>query len=342
MTVIVNCAAQKFPGLRTIRLTIMIQFLKILIVEDCEFDVTLIEHELTKAGLNYTSIVVEEKGPFEDALENFRPDVILVDHFLPRFNSVEALAVYRQHQARCGTAIPFILVTGHASEELAVQCMKQGVDDYILKDRLRRLPFAIGSALDRRRLERERTMLAGQMSSLAGAGSQAERAGHFGVFQMDLMSGQHVWSDELYHIYGYAPGQIEPTPDRFYEHVCPEDRDRLMKNYAESLQNLHGGETDFRISDAAGNVRLIHSKWDVVAELGIPVRIVGVNIDITPSESQIREFLFRGAGGRVCPPRCGREEREACHSARNRGYTAMASNRMKTVVEVAVRISRKM
>ena len=79
---------------------------------------------------------VETREDFIAALESFKPDIILSDHGLPQFNSVQAFKIYMEH----GLKIPFILVTGNVSEEFAVNALKLGIDDYVLKTNLSRLP----------------------------------------------------------------------------------------------------------------------------------------------------------------------------------------------------------
>jgi len=86
---------------------------------------------------------VDSQEMFIRGLHEFKPDVILSDHSLPQFNSMEALKICRAQ----GLTIPFILVTGTMSEEFAVNCLKLGVDDYVLKSNLKRLPAAILNAL---------------------------------------------------------------------------------------------------------------------------------------------------------------------------------------------------
>ncbi len=88
---------------------------------------------------------------FVDALDNFQPDVILSDNELPQFSAAEALKIVQQKLLH----IPFILVTGTVSEEFAVAVIKAGADDYLLKDRLARLPAAIESALKQKQAEND-------------------------------------------------------------------------------------------------------------------------------------------------------------------------------------------
>ncbi len=126
--------------------------MKILMLEDLQDDVGLIERTLNKQGISFISKRVDTRDEFVDALDAFDPDVILSDHALPQFNSLEALTICRNQHID----IPFILVTGTVSEEFAVSCLKQGADDYVLKSNLVRLPSAIQNALKQRHHEHKR------------------------------------------------------------------------------------------------------------------------------------------------------------------------------------------
>ena len=105
------------------------KFLKILMLEDLQDDVGLIERTLRKEGMNFSSKRVDSQDEFTACLEHYQPDVILSDHALPQFNSLEALKICRKQAVN----VPFILVTGTVSEEFAVSCLKQGADDYVVK-----------------------------------------------------------------------------------------------------------------------------------------------------------------------------------------------------------------
>jgi signal transduction histidine kinase len=130
----------------------MDKVLKILMLEDLQDDVGLIERTLRKEGMNFSSRRVDSQQEFSDCLANFHPDVILSDHALPQFNSLEALKICRKQAVH----VPFILVTGTVSEEFAVSCLKQGADDYVLKSNMVRLPSAILNALKQRHHEVKR------------------------------------------------------------------------------------------------------------------------------------------------------------------------------------------
>ena len=126
--------------------------LKILILEDSPYDVELIQYELKKGGIDFVSHIVETKNSFIDALNVFKPDVIISDHTLPQFSSIEALEIYRSS----GVGAPFILVTGTVSEEFAAKSILNGASDYILKSNLTRLPNAITNLVNSYRLKIEK------------------------------------------------------------------------------------------------------------------------------------------------------------------------------------------
>ncbi len=125
---------------------------KILWVEDVEEDAIMAEWTLKKEGFVFVSKRVFTREDFVEALHSFKPDVVLSDHNLPQFNSLEAFNLFQRE----GFTVPFILVTGMVSEEFAVSCLKLGMDDYVLKTNLSRLPSAILNALHQRDVEGQR------------------------------------------------------------------------------------------------------------------------------------------------------------------------------------------
>jgi PAS domain S-box-containing protein len=125
--------------------------IKVLHLEDLPEDAELVQQVLRKSGDYFEVKVVDTQTEFETALKQFIPHVVISDHSLPSFNSLEAMQILENSKLN----IPFILVTGTVSDEFAAHAMKKGATDYILKDRLQRLPTAIAGALDKVRMERE-------------------------------------------------------------------------------------------------------------------------------------------------------------------------------------------
>jgi CheY-like chemotaxis protein len=263
--------------------------LKILILEDSPEDLDLVERELKRGGINFTSVVVKKKEEYEKALSEFAPDVILSDHSLPQFNSIEAMQIWKNFQKENNISIPFILITGSVSEEFAVQSIKAGADDYILKDRLKRLPTSIKSALDKSRLERERMNYVSEIIAQSDLMKEAEHLANFGSWQVDLITGKHQWSDEAFRIFGFAPGEIDPDYEKFFEYVHPDDKAGLKHVINEAITTLPFQECEYRIIDKEQNVKNLHSKIMVSRDAQQRAnRLIGFTLDITKQKIQTR------------------------------------------------------
>lgn len=120
-------------------LTQMTTSLKVLIVEDSETDAELLLHALRKAGFNPTARRVERPAEMQAALRQDYWDVIISDFVLPQFSGLEALKVLQA----TGQDVPFIILSGKIGEEVAVEALKAGAHDYVLKDRMTRIGVAI-------------------------------------------------------------------------------------------------------------------------------------------------------------------------------------------------------
>jgi signal transduction histidine kinase len=130
------------------------QQLRILINEDTPADADLLEYAIRKAGIDFVSTRVETRDAFLAALREFTPDVIISDYSLPTFDGMQALELAKEHVP----FTPFIIATGALNEETAVECLKAGADDYVLKDHLVRIGPAIEAALSKNNalLEKQR------------------------------------------------------------------------------------------------------------------------------------------------------------------------------------------
>ncbi len=121
--------------------------LRVLLLEDSPVDAELLLYELQREQYEVQAMRVETEAEYLRALES-HPDIILADYTLPQFDALQAL----QRLQERALDIPFIVVTGSTSEEVAVACIKQGAADYLIKDRLNRLGQAVARALEEKKL----------------------------------------------------------------------------------------------------------------------------------------------------------------------------------------------
>ena len=149
--------------------------LRVLHVEDNEQDAELVAQVLRKDGLSTSTVVVQTEAAFERELRVRLPDVVLADYNLPQWQGMEALEVMRRE----GLDIPLILVSGALEDLTAVECIKRGATDYVLKDGLARLPGAIRRALKEKSLLHSRRLaeenLVRKVEELARSNAELEQ-----------------------------------------------------------------------------------------------------------------------------------------------------------------------
>jgi PAS domain S-box-containing protein len=125
--------------------------LNILFVEDLITDFELALYEIRKARQDFSSIRVDTHEDYVDALRLFKPDIIISDYIMPLFNGMTALVIKQD----ISPDVPFIMLTGSTNEETAVECMKAGADDYVIKEHIKRLPLSIAGALANAAVKKE-------------------------------------------------------------------------------------------------------------------------------------------------------------------------------------------
>jgi PAS domain S-box-containing protein len=129
--------------------------LRVMLIEHTMADAELNLHELRRAGFRCRPHIVGTREEFLDHLQRFQYDIVLADYQLPDWTGMEALTMIR----KAGSETPFILVTGTLGEEIAVECIRQGVTDYVLKDHLARLPIVVARALEEKTFRDARTFM---------------------------------------------------------------------------------------------------------------------------------------------------------------------------------------
>jgi DNA-binding NtrC family response regulator len=180
--------------------------LRILLLEDNVHDAELIQ-ELLEAGHFVCEVTrVQKRDEFVAGLANDGINLILADYKLPSFDGISALKLALDAR----TDLPFIFVSGSLGEEVAIEAVKIGATDYVVKSRLSRLVPSVQRALReaRERAEREKAEDAFRRSEMYL--EEAQRLSRTGSFGWDPTSGEIYWSDETYRIFECEPA-IGPT-----------------------------------------------------------------------------------------------------------------------------------
>ena len=209
----------------------MIKKIKILHLEDLSSDAELVERALLKGNIIFDKIVVDTKAEYIKGLHEFLPDIVLSDHSLPSFNSLEALQILQQS----GMTIPFILVTATVSEEFAVTVLKKGADDYILKDNLSRLPSAITHAIETydfktSSIKAEEDLQAAHKRLLFHLENSP-----LGYIEWDNTLKVKTWSKRAEEIFGWTQDEFNAKQIYGDSHIHMDDRELVHKQTAQLL-----------------------------------------------------------------------------------------------------------
>ncbi len=259
--------------------------LRLLIVEDDSADAKLVLAELRAAGFEPEWIRVETESDFLAELEK-SPDIILADYSMPEFSGLRAVKLLQAS----GRDIPFILISGTVGEEVAVEAMKHGATDYLLKDRITRLGSAVERALDEAQAKRERCQTEETLRLLGTALEQTTESVVITDARLDLPGPAIVFVNPAYtRMTGYSGEEsIGKTPWMLQGPLT--DRavlSRLRRNF-EQGEHFAGETINYRKDGTEFDL-----EWRVA-----PVRnaggeithFVGVQRDITERKTREREL----------------------------------------------------
>ncbi len=178
--------------------------LRVLIVEDSEVDTMLLMRELRRGGFDPVHERVETSEAMMTALQERTWDLIISDYALPQFGGAAALALFQQK----GLDIPFIVVSGALGEERAVEMMKAGAHDYVLKHNLARLVPAVRRELDGAEQRRLRRQNEATMAYLASIVSSCQDA----IVGTSLEGTVVSWNAGAEALYGYTAEEMIGKP----------------------------------------------------------------------------------------------------------------------------------
>ena len=228
--------------------------LRILLLEDNNHDAELIRELLEADHFVCEVIRAQTRDEFVAGLEDRGLDLILADYKLPSFDGLSALQLALDARAD----LPFIFVSGSLGEEVAIEAVKVGATDYIVKSRLSRLVPSVQRALreTRERAERKKAEKAFRRSEMYLA--EAQRLSHTGSFGWNLASGEIYWSEETYRIFECAPARV-PTLQMVLERTHPDDRMHLQRILDRALVERDEFTVEHRLLMADGSIKYVRA-----------------------------------------------------------------------------------
>lgn len=253
--------------------------IRFLHLEDAPSDAELIQAEMKRAGLDGEWLCVDNETDFKRALSDFQPDIVLADYKLPTYDGARAL----QASQSFDPLLPYIVVTGTLGEEKTVELMRNGAVDYVLKDRLARLPEAIRNALKNAESEQQRMVAQQKLIESEAMLREAQAISHIGSWRWERDEDRIYWSTESFHIFGLEPDDKPHDPNAFIESsVLDEDKPIVKHKLDAAWSGRAEYACEFRIRRPDDSIRWVqgHGKL-IVDNEGKPLRLSGTNLDIT-------------------------------------------------------------
>ena len=257
--------------------------LNVLALEDSAKDFELIKEQMIDAGYALSIDRVETEDAFAASLRTNPYDIILADYKLPGFDAFGALRIRNE----ICPDMPFICVSGSIGEETAIELLKLGAVDYVLKDRPERLPFAIKRALDEAKDKKIQKITQDELLSnyalLRIAGSTAKLGG----WTVDMRTNIVAWSDVVADIHemprGYAPEVREGI--RFY---APEWQDTIKRVFTDCAEKGIPYDEEMEIITRTGRRIWVRTTGEAVKnEAGEVIRVQGSFQDIAERKQSL-------------------------------------------------------
>ncbi len=267
--------------------------LRLLLIEDNEYDAILLLHELRHSGFEVISQRVMTGAEMQRALDSQPWDAVVSDYNLPAFSAPEALKILQHTQKD----LPFIVVSGAVGEQTAVEIMKAGAHDFHAKSNLTRLAEALRREIREAFVRQQRRNAENALRESEERLRLAIEATNDGLWDWDIAHGAVNYSPAYFTMLGFEPGELNAVLNTWLDRIHPDDRDAVWKvNQACIDGEIPAFETEFRMLHKDGSWRWILGRGKKVAQdaNGRATRLVGTHTDIT-DRKHTEEALQRRA-----------------------------------------------
>jgi PAS domain S-box-containing protein len=251
--------------------------ISVLHLEDSDLDAIYVRERLKNVGLSVDVKRATDRQSFVKLLHERTYDIILSDYQVPTFDGPEALDLAREYQPET----PFIFVSGAMGEDLAVETLKRGATDYVLKDRLGRLGPSIQRALFESQQRRERVKAEKSLRAIEERLRLALHSARMGTWDLDLQTGRFECSNFCKASYGRAPEEAFGFDD-LVKSICDEDRNGWDKSWNEAISLGADFEIEFRVYWPDGELHWAHIRGGCTKDShGNTIAVSGVSLDVT-------------------------------------------------------------
>lgn len=260
--------------------------IRILIIEDSDTDKELLLYELSRGGYDVEYVCVETSEAMISALDQNEWDLIISDYSLPHFDGLSALKIVKNRNID----IPFILVSGTIGEELAVQAMKEGVSDYMMKGNLKRMVPAIDRELKDAKIRFQSKLADAALKESEIRFRVLAESAPVGIFTTDACGSTEYVNPRWSEISKLSFG--EALKDGWLKAVHPEDREKLAFNWQQSTLNNSDSKAEYRFVHPDGTEAwVIGNAVKQEDKNGNVIGYIGTITDITERKKMEAELI---------------------------------------------------
>src|ERR1700687_411642 len=254
----------------------MRQPLRILSIEDDPNDAKLIQDLLEAEGVVCEVTRVDTQAALVASIEQGGIDLILADYSLPSFDGISAL----KFAMKACPDVPFIFVSGTLGEEVAIEALKIGATDYVLKTRISRLVPSVLRALREATQRAERKRAEESLRQSEAYLAEAQRLSHAGSFGWKPSTGEINWSDETFRIFQYDRS-TKPTVELVLQRVHPEDAAFVQQTIERASQDAKDFNHEYRLVMPDGSIKYVHVVAHALSDESNGVEFVGAIMDVS-------------------------------------------------------------
>ncbi len=263
--------------------------LNVLHLEDNTIDSELIQNHLSIDGIEYNIVVVKDREGYFKQINEGNYDIILCDYSIPSYSGIEALALAKNTVPD----IPFVFCSGTIGEERAVEALKLGATDYILKDNLARLCPAIKRAVDEAKERNERKRAEQELKKTQERFQLMSKAANDAIWDFDSVNKKIWWSEGFSKLFGYEDIEYFSTPGIWAKKIHPDDFNSFLNSYDEAVKAANNyWSTEFRFQKFDGTYAYVFDRGFILYnETGVPIRAIGAMIDISERKKMIENLI---------------------------------------------------
>jgi PAS domain S-box-containing protein len=264
--------------------------LRILSIEDDPKDTELIRDLLETEGIACEVTRVDTEAALLASIEQGGIDLILSDYTLPSFDGISAL----KFAMKTCPDVPFIFVSGTLGEEVAIEALKIGATDYVLKTSLSRLAPSVVRAQREATQKAERRRAEDALRQSEAYLAEAQRLSHTGSFGWRPSTGEILWSEETFRIFEYDQA-TKPSIEVILQRVHREDAASVKETVERASQDGKDFEHEYRLVMPDGGVKHVHVVAHAERDESDEIEFVGAVMDVTAAK-QAEEALRRSEG----------------------------------------------